>query len=311
MVLSGSRVAAFADCPLEVGFRSGPVAWAAQQLDVPQMVALASAGSGRHSYPRTLLDVWLLPEPRQFVPAQETFLPDLMVLVARTAAEGGEQLVLAAKGGHNNEIHNHNDVGAFIVHWRGESLVCDLGAGNYIRQLFSGKRYELLSTRSLGHNVPLLNGVEQGAGAEFRAADFAREEDGDGVGLSMDIGPAYPREAGVTSLRRSIVLSRKGSGHVELADEVEFAEPGGEYELPLYTEGHFQTETDGSVIAVGEHGRLRIEFAGDRLSVQVESLEHGDPRWERQFGPELSICRLRLSCAAREMALRLRFVPLD
>jgi hypothetical protein len=258
-----------------------------------------------------MLDAWLLPEPGSFHAPQETWLPDLMLLVARTDGSDGDQLVLAAKGGHNNEIHNHNDVGAFLVHWRGESLICDLGAGNYIRQLFSGGRYELLSTRSLGHNVPLINGCEQGTGGEFRAVDFSEHEGDAALGVSMDIAGAYPPEAGLEALRRSVILSRAGLGSVELVDEVSFAREGGSYELPLYTEGRFQTDADATLTAVGEQGRLRIELAGDPVSVQVESFEHGDRRWERHFGPQLSRCWLRLNATGTRATVRLRLIPLD
>jgi hypothetical protein len=311
VVLSGSRVVAFADCSPTVGFRSGPVAWVADRLAVPQMVALASTASGRRPYPTTMLDIWLLPEPRTFEAPPRTWLPDLMLLVERTDAPAGENLVLAAKGGHNNEIHNHNDVGAFIVHWRGESLVCDLGAGNYIRQLFSSGRYELLSTRSLGHNVPVINGCEQGTGADFRAGGFERRDADGSVGVSMDIAGAYPPEARLDSLRRSVVLSREGEGAVELVDEVRFAEPGGRYELPLYTEGKFGAGGDGNVQVTGRNGRLHVELDGDPLSVQIENFEHGDPRWERHFGPELSRCWLRLTAEDTKATVRLRLVPVE
>lgn len=38
-------------------------------------------------------------------------------------------------------------------HIGGELLVSDLGTGNYTRDTFNDKRYTLLSTRSMGHNV--------------------------------------------------------------------------------------------------------------------------------------------------------------
>ena len=34
----------------------------------------------------------------------------------------------AAKGGHNDENHNHNDIGHFLCVWQGELLLTDLGA---------------------------------------------------------------------------------------------------------------------------------------------------------------------------------------
>ena len=48
--------------------------------------------------------------------------------------------MLAAKGGHNGEMHNQNDVGNLIVHAFGESLVADLGRGRYTRAYFGPAR---------------------------------------------------------------------------------------------------------------------------------------------------------------------------
>ncbi len=310
MVLSGRKVAAFADCPREVGFRSGTVAWAAKRLGLPGTAALATGGRSSRPHLGGPLDTVLLPEPEDFVPQGDGFLPDLQVLVARGSGEAGRQLVLAAKGGHNNEHHNHNDVGAFIVHWRGESLVCDLGAGEYVKQLFSDTRYDLLSTRGCGHNVPAINGVEQKEGREFRATDF-RPQPGDGsMGVSMELASAYPPEAGLTSLERRVTLDRSGPECVEVVDRVRFSGEDRRYELPLYTEGTFETGGDGTVTVRSGEASMRIEFDPNVVEAAVDMVEHGDTRFGRHFGDELPRCTIRLVTDAPEAEIRLRFVPI-
>jgi len=306
MVLSGRSVANFADCGPEVGFRSGPVAWAAQEVGALETVALAGAGSGRRPYLATMLDLSLMPEPRDFTPPRDAFFPDLMVLVAHGSGADGEQLVLAVKGGHNGEMHNHNDVGTFIVHYRGCSLICDLGAGNYTKQMFSSDRYELLVTRSRGHDVPLVNGVEQGTGREFRATGFTLERDGSALGVSMELASAYPAEAALKSLRRRVILHRDGAELVELLDEVAFAGAARSYELPLYTEGRFEAAGEGLVRAQRGAAALEFEFDPSRLTAVIESVPHGDAHLERRFGPELSRCTLRPVGSPAQVAVRLR-----
>ncbi len=305
MVLSGRKVANFADCPPEVSFRSGPVAWAAERAGVPPMVALAARGAGHAPRRGSVLDVWLAPEPGKFAPPAEAFLPELQVMVARTAGEEGEQLVLAAKGGHNGEIHNHNDVGAFIVHWRGESLICDLGAPEYVKDLFSARRYELLGTGSRDHDVPLVNGVEQGAGEEFRASGFARVESGASVGVAMELSGAYPPEAGLRSLRRRLVLRRGAPGRVELVDEVEFSGEGRRYELPLHSEARFEAAGEGAVAA----GGFRIEWDPSVVEARLEEIEHEDRRLGERFGGAIPRCTLRLKGTPERATVRLLFTP--
>lgn len=80
----------------------------------------------------------------------------------------GENFTFSVKGGCNNEPHNHNDVGSFIVADRTGQLLCELGSGEYVDGYFDDKtRYGFLCCSSLGHNVPVINGGEQRTGAEF------------------------------------------------------------------------------------------------------------------------------------------------
>ncbi len=51
----------------------------------------------------------------------------MMWMVARVDPGDPDALVLAAKGGNNQEMHNQNDVGNFIVHINGESIIPDIG----------------------------------------------------------------------------------------------------------------------------------------------------------------------------------------
>ena len=95
----------------------------------------------------------------------------------------------AAKGGHNAEHHNHNDVGHFLCVYHGEMLFVDLGAGEYTRDYFGSGRYQILCNRSLGHSVPLINGLEQHSGKEFHANSFIW--DGQKKELQISFAGAY------------------------------------------------------------------------------------------------------------------------
>lgn len=99
----------------------------------------------------------------------------------------------AVKGGHNNENHNHNDVGHFLCAWQGELLLTDLGAGEYTKDYFREGRYQILCNRSLGHSVPLINDCEQCAGSAYRADEFSwNREKGQ---LTISFADAYPKGA--------------------------------------------------------------------------------------------------------------------
>ncbi len=309
VVLSGSKVVNFADCPPRAGSRSGAVAWAAGRLGVGQMAALVS----RQTTTRFLITAPAGHPPR---PRTGRVRAAGAVLSARPHAAGrprrgggDERLTLAIKGGHNAEIHNHNDVGAFIVHRRGESLVCDLGSGKYVKEFFGPLRYEFLTTRSAGHNVPLVNGLEQMPGADHRAEGFGLVEEAGTVGVRMELRSAYPAEADLESLERRVVLHKAAPGGVELTDAVRFAERPGSYELPLYTEGVFESEGEGKVAARGESGALVITWDAGLLDATIDSVEHGDDRLAAYFGPVISRCTFRLKGPARAADVRLTFTP--
>ena len=76
---------------------------------------------------------------------------------------------LAVKAGDNDEPHNHNDVGSFILSTNEGQILCDLGAGTYTRQYFRPEtRYSIFCNSSLSHNVPIVNGQTQLPGSEYR-----------------------------------------------------------------------------------------------------------------------------------------------
>ena len=102
------------------------------------------------------------------------------------------------KAGNNAEHHNHNDVGSFILATEKGQVFCDLGAGRYTRQYFERPgRYGILCNRSMGHSVPVVNGMEQPEGEEF-CGTVAR----DGDAVTVELAKAYPAGAIETLTRR-------------------------------------------------------------------------------------------------------------
>lgn len=119
----------------------------------------------------------------------------------------------AAKGGHNDEPHNHNDIGSFIISRNGEQVLCDPGSGKYCREYFSPQRYTFFHTCSRGHSVPIIDGQYQKPGRD-RAASASFEN---GV-LTLEFHRAYD----IPTLER---LSRSFSfteDTVTLQDEYDF-----------------------------------------------------------------------------------------
>ena len=77
----------------------------------------------------------------------------------------------AAKGGHNNESHNHNDIGTFILYKGSVPIFADAGVGTYTKSTFDHNRYTIWSMQSSWHNLPAINGKPQKNGAHYKASD--------------------------------------------------------------------------------------------------------------------------------------------
>lgn len=118
----------------------------------------------------------------------------------------------AAKAGHNNEGHNHNDVGSFIFADDNGQILADLGAMEYTAKSFSNLRYTILSNSSLGHSVPIVNGKAQKDGATFKAVVLKANRDV----FSMELQNAYENEQ--DKIIRTFTHSAKG---ITLADRYE------------------------------------------------------------------------------------------
>jgi hypothetical protein len=143
-----------------------------------------------------------LPLPR------EVWLPDLQVMAARDRQGSSDGFYVAAKGGHNNESHNHNDIGNYVVFYDGQPLVIDVGSGSYTARTFNDNRYDIWFNCSEFHNLPTINGCTQRPGPSFEASEVDCRTGKSSTVFSLDIAKAYPVEAAVNSWKRTVRLDR-------------------------------------------------------------------------------------------------------
>ena len=160
----------------------------------------------------------VMQSPQRLPLLQDVWLPDLQVMIARDRNGATDGFYLAAKGGHNAEAHNHNDVGSFVVYYDGQPLLIDVGRGTYTQRTFNDRRYEIWFNRSDYHNLPTVNGIDQQASIEYRASDVSYKS-GHNPSFTVDIAGAYPAEASVNQWKRTVTLQR--GSHVQITDAVD------------------------------------------------------------------------------------------
>lgn len=281
-ILSPGLTVNFSDSDSRRGFIAAQLAYLSRRLDLPDLMRLAREQTGTR---REQAPVWGLrslfwrpaPEPAgQFAPARHDWFSGMMWMIARRDPGDPDGLVLAAKGGHNGEMHNQNDVGNIIVHVNGESVVADIGRGRYTRAYFGPERYEHLVNSSLGHSVPVANGQEQLAGTEHGAELVEHRADEAADVLAVELKGAYPAAADLASLRRQVTLHREPApGWVEVVDTVAFATQPGTCESVLTTFGAVELGPD-AVVVRGERGAARIRFDPDVVTPRLDVAEAVD-----------------------------------
>jgi len=158
-----------------------------------------------------------IPVPASPPLLRDVWLPGLQVMSAREHAGSEEGFFLAVKGGHNDESHNHNDVGNFIVYRDGAPLLIDVGVETYTRKTFSPERYEIWTMQSAYHGLPTFDDVMQHNGREYAATNVMTHFDENGAVFSLDIASAYPPEAHLDRWQRTLSLKPKQG--VFLVDE--------------------------------------------------------------------------------------------
>jgi hypothetical protein len=301
----------FSDCDPYVTLNAAQLTYLARRLALPALEQLASE-QPVHRYTQSL--IWGLrglfwqPSSKtkgRVVPERHSWFHEMMWMIARFDPEDPDALVLAAKGGHNGEMHNQNDVGNFIVHLNGESIIPDIGRGRYTKAYFGPQRYEHLANSSLGHSVPVPNGKAQAPGKEYGAQLLLHEVDESSDRLQIDMAGAYPASADLDALLRTVVLHREAPrGWVEVIDRVRFASSPGTFESVLTTFAEVEIE-EGAVLLRGERGALRVRFS-EGVTPRYEVVENVDmARCPTDVGRVI----LALDEPAQEATVRLQIEP--
>lgn len=257
-----------------------PVAFAeAPQLSLPRLL-------------RALFDAdWQREPPTGFPYPAASWLPRTQILTAREHPGSSAGLFLAAKGGHNAEQHNHNDVGSFIVALGGRPILVDAGVGTYTAQTFGPDRYGLWTMQSSWHNLPEVNGVPQRPGPEAYAADV--HADPDDPTLDLDLAPAYPAEAGIRSWRRVLRLERTPpSARVTVQDTWQLDAPPRSLALHLLSAQPVIRTAEGTLRLGGPGPALALRYDPTAFDYALDVRDLDDPRLTTVWGPTLRRIRL-------------------
>ncbi|HPT21685.1 MAG TPA: heparinase II/III family protein [Bacteroidales bacterium] len=215
--------------------------------------------------------------------------------VMRSDFKNQDNVLVAGKAGKNDDPHHgHLDIGHFIVNWKGDYFITDIGSGAYDEKYFDDVRWDYPQASSLGHNVVFVNGEKQLPGKMRKqpynyniggkVLKFTSSEKRDYV--LMDPTNAYPGIE-MKGWRRHIILEKPVITVV--VDEVKSA-PGSEIEVRFHP--GVETKINGNyVLMTGKSGTMALIPVSDQEVAIREGKHASKPvnatiplSWIKYFG---------------------------
>ncbi|MGM0124583.1 hypothetical protein IGI37_001961 [Enterococcus sp. AZ194] len=184
-----------------------------------------------------------------------------------------ENLVFAAKGGRNDESHNHIDVGQFVFGSFEELYLTDLGAGEYTKAYFDETiRYQFLVNGARGHSIPIVNSKEQQAGP-YAAKNTRFEQVNNHFIFETDLAPTYQSEE-ISAITRTLTLNSI-ERTVFLRDKFEMTTPVNQVTECFVTTNPVEVyDKKIQILSIHSEERCEITFSGDIHVQKEEYLAH-------------------------------------
>lgn len=225
LLLSPARFATFSDCDDLLNFNPGIITRLMERTCEGSLRGLLSPPvPSERQWRLTMMlrdMLWWNGEYHREMPQADAYLPSAGVARLISCTPKGVPVVAAIKAGHNDENHNQNDVGSFILHVGEESFLVDPGRGLYSRQYFGPERYQNIFANAYGHSVPVVGGIPQKEGRDFFGTMMAVDTWETEKYAEIEMARAYP-VTGLSSLHRRVSLS--ADGVFTLQDVFEFTD---------------------------------------------------------------------------------------
>lgn len=308
--LDGTRFPAFADAGT-TGGPDGMVRWWANNLIEGKRAPYPK--DGPHAKMNGTLAQWQL--IGQTVTTQSSTasskaplgirdeFPEGGVLISRSLAEGNVNFSAAMKAGHNDEDHNHNDVGSYTIDWKGSLPVLDPGSTVYTAKTFSKERYNHPILSSYGHSVPIINGQLQTTGRQAAGKITTRTFTPEMDIWTVDLSACYPK-AGLKSMERRWTFRRGDKPSLQVLDTIALKE-----------DGSFETAVVGaSTWAQLAEKIWLVRDGASILKVTVDTTQAADFRLEKLLNPgryEPVRLGIRLREKIKEAAVRVTYEPAE
>lgn len=220
------------------------------------------------------------------------WLPDIQVMVSRDQEASKKGLYIAAKAGHNQESHNHNDVGSFMIFFNGKPVLIDVGAGTYTKDY--GKSWVISSSY---HNMlPIVNGDVQLTGRKYAASNVSFTSHSQKNIFKQDISKTYNEELGMRKWERTITHNKGKS--IVIADNFDFLTKMESIILPMMLVSKPDVTVPGKmVIKTGDAESITIGFDQQQFELTIEEINIQDAKISHTWGNTIYRAQFRMKNA--------------
>ena len=213
------------------------------------------------------------------------------------------RLAIAIKGGHNGELHNHNDVGSYMVMLDGDEMCGDPGPEVYRAQTFSKDRYLSKVLNSYGHPVPVVGGrlQETGPSAAAKIVRTGFTDDRDEIVIDLTAAYSVPT---LRSLVRTMSFDRVNAT-ISITDAATFSEPTA-FEVPVITYRAYEKSADATHFALRKKKGLRTLGMDVRASAPVT---FRDETIENKPRPDVTRLAFSFAQPVTNATLTIKYIP--
>jgi hypothetical protein len=206
-------------------------------------------------------------DTEEVLKASYSYFDDFGMVISR----GGQKVPfsIAMKAGHNQENHNHSDVGTYSVLLGKDIITGDIGAPSYRAGAFSPNNK---ARSSWGHPVPRINNTLQSNGRKFEGKITNTSFDENRDKVEMDIKAAYEL-ADLNSLTRYFVNNKSGIGYISIKDTFVADKPVS-FGTAIMTFSEIEIVSTNTLILTGENQKLKVEIksTGGEIFIHPEAV---------------------------------------
>ncbi|CDF78745.1 chondroitin AC/alginate lyase family protein (PL 8) [Formosa agariphila KMM 3901] len=195
-----------------------------------------------------------------------TYYNDFGMVISR--GKQAHPFSIALKAGHNDENHNHSDVGTYTLVLGSDIMSGDIGAPSYMAGSFSPKNK---ARSSWGHPVPLINNTLQSNGKSFKGVFIATNFSDTTDHVVVDIKPAYELPM-LETLERTMTNDKRGKGTITVEDYFLASEPVA-FETTIMTLNNYEIIDNNTVILTSENKKVKAEVKSEGFNVTIKDIQ--------------------------------------